>query len=165
MSPWHRYKSMDASHRSHWQLNTTHRWFIKGGLGSLMLRTLTIFWLANTGWRMWPIFFFSGGRVVSSPHRPAFDLWMQDHSVTVISVGQSSWLAIFSPHARETGIRENFACAIRSPGFVIRNTLKKSGILLTIGIRNPSSTDKYWNPVPGIRNPRLSLIPLYGANL
>ena len=25
---------------------------------------------------MWPIFFFSGGRVVSSPHRPAFDLWM-----------------------------------------------------------------------------------------
>ena len=41
-----------------------------------MLRTLTIFWLANTGWRMWPIFFFSGGRVVSSPHRPAFDLWM-----------------------------------------------------------------------------------------
>ena len=31
--------------------------------------------------------------------------------------------------------------------------LKDSGILLTIGIQNPSSTDKYWNPVPGIRNP------------
>ena len=31
--------------------------------------------------------------------------------------------------------------------------LKESGIPLTIGIQNPSSTDKYWNPVPGIRNP------------
>ena len=39
-----------------------------------------------------------------------------------------------------------------------------------IGIQNPSSTDKDWNPVPGIRNPqrgiqnpRLSRIPLHGA--
>ena len=39
-----------------------------------------------------------------------------------------------------------------------------------IGIQNPSSTDKDWNPVPGIRNPqrgiqnsRLSRIPLNGA--
>ena len=31
---------------------------------------------------------------------------------------------------------------------------KESGILLTIGIQNPSSTDKYGNPVPGIRNPQ-----------
>ena len=31
--------------------------------------------------------------------------------------------------------------------------LKQSGIRLTIGIRNPSSTHKDWNPVPGIRNP------------
>ena len=45
--------------------------------------------------------------------------------------------------------------------------LKESGIPLTIVIQNPSSTDKYWNPVPrirnlqcGIRNPRLSWIPL-----
>ena len=45
-----------------------------------------------------------------------------------------------------------------------------SGIPLTIGIRKPSSTDKDWNPVPGIRNPprgiqnpRLSWIRLHGA--
>ena len=48
--------------------------------------------------------------------------------------------------------------------------LEDSGIPLTIGIQNPSSTDKYWNPVPGIRNtkreiqnPRLSWIPLHEA--
>ena len=48
--------------------------------------------------------------------------------------------------------------------------LKDSGILLTIGIQNPSSTDKYWNPVRGIRNPlrgiqnpRLSWISLHEA--
>ena len=32
--------------------------------------------------------------------------------------------------------------------------LKESGILLTIGIRNLSPTDKDWNQVPGIRNLR-----------
>ena len=48
--------------------------------------------------------------------------------------------------------------------------LKESGIPLTIVIQNPSSTDKYWNPVPWIRNPqceirnpRLSCIPLHEA--
>ena len=48
--------------------------------------------------------------------------------------------------------------------------LKESGIPLPIGIQNPSSTDKYQNPVPGIRNPqcgiqnpRLSWIPFLGA--
>ena len=48
--------------------------------------------------------------------------------------------------------------------------LKESGIPLTIGIQDPSSTDKYWNPVTGIRNPRreiqnprLSWIPLHGV--
>ena len=45
--------------------------------------------------------------------------------------------------------------------------LKESGIPLTIGIQNLSSTDKDWNPVPGIRNPhhgiqnpRLSWVPV-----
>ena len=38
--------------------------------------------------------------------------------------------------------------------------LKKSGIPLTIVIQIPSSTDKDWNPVPGIQNPRLFWIPL-----
>ena len=48
--------------------------------------------------------------------------------------------------------------------------LKDSGIPLTIGIQNPSFTEKYWNPVPGVRNPqgeiqnpRLSWILLHGA--
>ena len=48
--------------------------------------------------------------------------------------------------------------------------LKESGILLIIGVHNPSSTDKYWNQVPGIRNPqrgipnpRMSWIPFHGA--
>ena len=48
--------------------------------------------------------------------------------------------------------------------------LKESRIPLTIEIQNPSSTDKNWNPVPGIRNPscgiqnpRLSRIRLHGA--
>ena len=31
--------------------------------------------------------------------------------------------------------------------------LKESGIPLTIGFQNPSSTDKDCNPLPGIRNP------------
>ena len=46
----------------------------------------------------------------------------------------------------------------------------ESGIPLAIGIQNPRSTGKDWNPVPGIRNPRrgiqnpkLSGIPLYGT--
>ena len=41
-----------------------------------------------------------------------------------------------------------------------RIQLKESGIPLKIGIHNPSPTDKDWNPVPGIRNARLSWIPL-----
>ena len=53
----------------------------------------------------------------------------------------------------------------------LRIQLKESGILPRIGIQISSSTDKYWNPVPGIRNPRcgiqnprLSWIPLHEAN-
>ena len=60
-----------------------------------------------------------------------------------------------SPHVRESG----------------KILLMESGIPLTIVIQNPSSTEKYWNPVPrirnpqcGIQNPRLSWIPLHGAN-
>ena len=47
-----------------------------------------------------------------------------------------------------------------------RIQLKESGIPLRIGIQSPTSTDKDWNPVHGIRNPlrgvqnpRLSWIP------
>ena len=35
-----------------------------------------------------------------------------------------------------------------------RIQLKESGIRLTIGLQNPSFTDKDWNSVPGIWNPQ-----------
>ena len=71
------------------------------------------------------------------------------------------------------GIRETFflwnheSWALES-GIMV----KESGIRpLKIGIQNPISTDKDWNPVPlfrnlrhGIQNPRLSWIPLHGAS-
>ena len=38
-----------------------------------------------------------------------------------------------------------------------RIQLKESGIPPMIGIQNPNFTDKDWNPVPGIRNPRLRI--------
>ena len=48
--------------------------------------------------------------------------------------------------------------------------LKEPGIPLTIGNQNPRSTDRYWNPVPAIRNPwhgmqnpRLPWISLQGV--
>ena len=48
----------------------------------------------------------------------------------------------------------------------------ESGIPVTFGIRDQSSADKDWNPVPGIRNPRrgiqnprLSCIHLHWASL
>ena len=37
----------------------------------------------------------------------------------------------------------------------------ESAISLRIGIQNPSSTNKDWDPLPGIRNPG----PLHGASL
>ena len=50
--------------------------------------------------------------------------------------------------------------------------LKESGIPLTIGIQNPSCTDKDRNPVPvmwkqwcEIQNPRRAWIPLHGARI
>ena len=50
--------------------------------------------------------------------------------------------------------------------------LNESEIPRTIGIQIPSSTDRDWNPVPGIRNPRcgmenprLSWIPLHGMRV
>ena len=66
----------------------------------------------------------------------------------------------------ESWIREKFACGeIRNRGKVCLShpeswglefgiQLKESEILLTIGIRNLSPTEKDWNEVPGIRNPR-----------
>ena len=61
-------------------------------------------------------------------------------------------------HVRESGIfflveSEKF-CLWNVESWVLESEiqLKESGIPVPIGIQNPSSTDKYWNPVPGIRN-------------
>ena len=73
-----------------------------------------------------------------------------------------------SPLVMESGFRNpgNFGPWNPESG----KQLKKSGIPLTIGIQNPSSTDEDWNPVPGIQNPprgifnpRLSRILLFEA--
>ena len=49
----------------------------------------------------------------------------------------------FSPHVRELGFRNpgNFSCKIKNPGFW-NCEFNESGILLTTGIGNPSSTDR-----------------------
>ena len=36
-----------------------------------------------------------------------------------------------------------------------------SGIPLTIGIQNPSSTEKYWNPVPKIQDSKIQDCPRF----
>ena len=78
----------------------------------------------------------------------------------------------FSPHVRESVIPESGKILRVDSGilgFGIRNTAhKESRTPLAIGIQNPSSPQKDWNPAPGIRNPwrgirnpRLSWIPFY----
>ena len=57
----------------------------------------------------------------------------------------------------ESGLRETFAYGICNPGPYFGIQLKESRISRTIGIHNPSSTVKDWDPVPGIRNPRLGI--------
>ena len=66
-----------------------------------------------------------------------------------------------SPHVRESGFwnPEKFGLWNRpksEKNLLVESgmqLIKKSGIPLAIGIQNPSSTDKEWNPVPAIRNP------------
>ena len=72
---------------------------------------------------------------------------------------------------RDSGIREIFAFGIRHPRFwnpeyCLRNPKSHQ----RYGIQNPSSTDKYWNPVPeiwnrqpGTQNARLSWITSHRA--
>ena len=74
---------------------------------------------------------------------------------------------MISPHVMESGLKTPGKFCLWNP----ESWGLESGILLTIGIQNPSSTDKYGNPVPGIRNPqrgfqnpRLPWIPLRGVN-
>ena len=67
-----------------------------------------------------------------------------------------------SPRVRDSGFRKIFAFGIRNLGKLYTWNLeswalesgiqyKESGIPLTTGIQNPSSTDKDWKPVPGIQ--------------
>ena len=59
----------------------------------------------------------------------------------------------------EIGIWTNFARGtLESWALESGIQLKESGISLTIGIQNPGSNDKYWNPAPVIRNPRCPVI-------
>ena len=52
----------------------------------------------------------------------------------------------------ESGIWETFPCGMENSR-LWNPEYSSSGITLTIGIQNPSSTDKDWNSVPRIRNP------------
>ena len=52
---------------------------------------------------------------------------------------------------RESGIQNPGKFCFWNP----ESWVLEYGIPLTIGIRIPSSTDKDWNPVRGIRNPRM----------
>ena len=80
-----------------------------------------------------------------------------------------------SPHVRETVFRNpwNFCLWNLEPWALESGIqLKESGIPLTIRIQNPNSTDKDWNPVPGIwkqrrkiQNPRGAWIPLHWTRI
>ena len=84
-------------------------------------------------------------------------------------------LHLTSPHVRvnpDSGMRENFVLESGIFGFNIHNTAQ--GIRNLTNDWNPqsSSTEKYWNPVPrirnpqgGIQNPRMSWIFFHGALL
>ena len=99
-------------------------------------------------------------------------LWIE-HFIVVINsevIVYSRWKAqktIYLQHTREnlninqllrplkeSWPGENFACSIRNSEILCGINLKESGIQLRIGMQNPSSTDKDWNQVAGIRNPR-----------
>ena len=100
-------------------------------------------------------------------------------------MSETAVLMLKTPHVRKSGFQTpgNFSRGIQNPGKILP---VESGILgfgirykaqgirnpgpLETGIQNPNSTDKDWNPVPGIpnprhtmQNPRLSWIPLHGA--
>lgn len=73
-------------------------------------------------------------------------------------------------------VGSSWSLHVREPGFHNQGNLEtwawESGIPLTIGISNPSSTVKVPSPVPGIRNPQLGIynsihfwIHLHGAKL
>ena len=60
-----------------------------------------------------------------------------------------------STHVRESGFRNprNF-CSYNPESWALESIiqLKESGIPIKVAIQNQRSTDKYWNPMPRIRN-------------
>ena len=113
-------------------------------------------------------------------------LWIEhfivviNSEVIIYSRGKIPENYIFTAHARKSEYQPTsspafgiltlgkFACSIRNSEILSGIQLKESGIQLRRGIQNPSSTDKDWNQVAGIRNPRhgiqitrLSWIPLH----
>ena len=100
------------------------------------------------------------------------------HSVVRLGLGACS------PHVKESRFWNTGNFSLWSPGkfFIVQSGILSIGIQdttqgiwdapLTIGLRNPSSTDKDWNPVPGIWNPwhgiqnlRPSWITLQGVSM
>ena len=82
-------------------------------------------WALNTGWRFFVLFLFLFFFFRSMwGNLATFCLWNPE---------SWRWFCLWNPKSwvLESGIPP-----------------KESGILLTIGIQNPCSTDKYWDPVP-----------------
>ena len=77
--------------------------------------------------------------------------------LSVCMDGLKVMLKPFTVRANDV-VSQGFAlCPKGNRGFRNQENLclcRESGIPLYIGSQNPSSTDKDWNPVPGIRNPR-----------
>ena len=92
-----------------------------------------------------------------------------------VFIDSLKYLSIALPHAKESGIRENFARRIRNPeklyfwnleSWVLESgiQLKESGIPLTIGIKDLSSGIRIRNPRRGIQNRGLPWIRSHGVN-
>ena len=79
------------------------------------------------------------------------------------------------PHAKNSRFQNLCKFCLWNPeswALESRIQFKELGILTRNRIQNPPSTEKDWNQVPGIRNPRhgiqnptLSWIPLYGRSI
>ena len=93
-----------------------------------------------------------------------------------VAILASPTVAVISPKVRDSGIQKSglwnpkYSKKKNTHTHTQKHTQKNSGIPLKIGIQNPISTEKDWNPVPEIRNPwgeiqtsRLSWFPLHGT--
>ena len=67
-----------------------------------------------------------------------------------VAILASPTVAVISPKVRDFGIQKS---GLWNPKYSPPPQKKNSQIPLKIGIQNPGSTEKDWNPVPEIRNP------------